>query len=108
MSGTALAFDFGLLQPLAVPAAIEALAPPLWPLQFKLVLERIVQPDRLTFGAPLNAKETLETFPLPSVRMHEVSGSSPIVAEEVEPTVMDDNWKTRTNVVGRTAVVLPV
>ena len=53
MSGTTAAPDCGLLQPVAVPAAIEASAPVLWPLHLRLVFERMVQPESATFGAPL-------------------------------------------------------
>ena len=40
-----------LLQPVAVPAAIEASAPGPWPLHLRLVFERMVQPESATFGA---------------------------------------------------------
>src|SRR5713226_8458643 len=108
MSGTTLAFDFGLVQPLAVPAAIEAVAPPLWPLQERLVLERIEQPDKLTSGAPLNVSDRSEEgFPRSMVKMHDVSGSSPIDAAAAAPTLMDDTLKMPRNSAGTAAVALP-
>jgi hypothetical protein len=64
MSGIRAAFDLGLLQPLTVPAAVEVVAPPLWPLQSKLVLECIEHPDKLTLGLPLKVIDTSEVdFP---------------------------------------------
>ena len=67
-----------MLQPVAVPAAIEASAPVLWPLHFRLVFERMVQPESATFGAPLKVSVASATgCPVPSVRMQEVSAWFP-------------------------------
>src|SRR5215212_6632885 len=78
MSGTTAAPDCGLLQPVAVPAAIEASAPVLWPLHLRLVFERMVQPESATFGAPLKVSDASETgCPVSSVRMQEVSAWFP-------------------------------
>ena len=86
MSGTTAAPGLGLLQPVAVPAAIEASAPVSWPLHFRLVFERMVQPVRATFGAPLKVSDSSETaFPVSSVRMQELSGWSPVDALPVAP-----------------------
>ena len=68
MSGTTAAPYCGLLQPVAVPAAIEASAPVPWPLHLRLVFERMVQPESATFGAPLKVSDWSETgCPVPSV-----------------------------------------
>ena len=60
MSTTVFAFEVGLLQPDVVPADSdpEALVP--CPLHVMLVLERKVQPDRLTLGEPLKVIEALD------------------------------------------------
>src|SRR5947207_13464786 len=91
MSGTTAALFCGLLQPLVVPAAIEAVAPPLWPLQFMLVLERIEQPVRLTLGAPFNVSDTSERGrPWSSVNMQELSGV-PVATTELALRLSAEN-----------------
>src|SRR5215208_3090418 len=81
MSGTTAAPDCGLLHPVAVPAAIEASAPVLWPLHLRLVFERMVQPESATFGAPLKVSDVSAAgCPVPSVRMQEVSAWLPPAA----------------------------
>src|SRR5215831_13798964 len=75
MSGTTRAFDFGLLQPIALPAAIDWLAPPLWPLHDRLVLERTEQPESAMLGAPPKFMPTSDIgLPPSSVRTQEFSG----------------------------------
>src|SRR4051812_42472422 len=76
MSPTALAPEMGLLQPEVVPADTDATAPVLWPLHRMLVLDRMVQPVRATFGAPLKVIELVPTaWPCPRVSTQDVSVS---------------------------------
>src|SRR5262249_24085687 len=75
MSGTTRAFDLGFAQPVAVPAAIDWLAPPSWPLQLRLVFERTLQPVNAMLGAPPKFIPMSDTALPPSrVRMQEFSG----------------------------------
>ena len=44
--------------------ALEEVAPPLWPLQSRLVFDCIEHPDKLTLGFPLKVIDTSEVgFP---------------------------------------------
>lgn len=108
MSGTTAAPDCGLLQPVAVPAAIEASAPVPWPLHLRLVFERMVQPESATFGAPLKVSDWSETgCPVPSVRMQEVSAWFPPAALPLTPIGICWMPAMPTNVVGTEAEAVP-
>src|ERR687886_3036234 len=109
MSGTTAALACGLLQPLTVPAAIEARAPPLWPLHVMLVLERIEHPERLTLGAPLKVIDRSETgWPPSRVRMQELSAATPAAAVAVTPTPIERMPMRPRKSVGTAAVARPV
>src|SRR5436305_2035540 len=73
---------------MTVPAAIVLVELPSCPLQSMLVLDRMVQPLRLTTGAPLNCIATCEdACPASSVSMQALSGS--FAATALTPTFMD-------------------
>ncbi len=108
MSGTTRALDCGLAQPLAVPAAIDLLAPPLWPLQLRLVLDRTLHPVSAMLGAPPKFMPTSDSALLPSsVRMHEFSGL-PVSAAEAAATAIEFIAKIVMKLVGTVAVTLAV
>src|SRR3954464_11444647 len=108
MSGTIAAPDCGLLHPVAVPAAIDASAPGPWPLHFRLVLERMVQPESATFGAPLKVSVWSATgCPVPSVRMQELSAWLPPAALPLAPIGICWMPAMPTNVVGTEAEAVP-
>lgn len=108
MSGTTAAPDCGLLHPVAVPAAIEASAPVLWPLHLRLVFERMVQPESATFGAPLKVSVVSAAgCPVPRVRMQEVSAWLPPVALPLTPIGICWMPAMPTNVVGTEAEAVP-
>src|SRR6267154_3554864 len=99
MSWTTRAFDVGLLQPVEVPAAIEAVAPPLWPLHDRLVFERTEQPASWMLGAPPKFMPTSDSgLPPSNVRMQEFSGLL-LTAPDVAATSIADIAMTAMKVV---------
>src|ERR1700688_3310024 len=86
---------------------MEAVAPPLWPLHDRLVLERTAQPDSAMLGAPPKFIDTSERpFPWSRLRTHEVSGSGAI-AIDVAVTPMDGIIMAFRTDVGTLTVTLP-
>src|SRR5687768_4252347 len=109
MSGTTGAPERGLLHPVAVPAAMDATAPVPWPLHFMLVLERIVQPDKATFGAPLKVSDSSESgCPVSRVRMQELSGWSAAEALALAAMAIWSKPEMPTKVVCTETVAVPV
>src|SRR5262249_4793187 len=81
---------WGLAHMLTVPAAIESVELPLWPLQFMLLLERIPHPDSDRFGAPLSVNDTSAVdWPWSRVRMQEFSVPLPGATIEFAPTAIE-------------------
>src|SRR5712691_10049712 len=102
------AFDFGCPQAPAMPLAIALVTLPSWPLQSRLVLDRMEQPVRLMIGAPFNVSETCDRgWPLSRVRMQESSG---LLARAVAlaVTFMDGILMIARMDVGTSTATLPV
>src|SRR5712691_10038772 len=90
MSGTTRAYECGLLQPVAFPAAIDAVAPPLWPLHERLVFDRTPQPASEMLGAPPKFIPTSDSaLPLSNDRMQEFSGVLDMATDAAAMSIAD-------------------